>query len=104
MIDEQNVSYQSIANSLAASAPPGWQRVILTSKVENDVSENLFDYVQQDGSETWFDPDSAVVAKVGRALRDIRKSMTMPGEQPWSRCTFTLFPDGKFKFDVEYDD
>jgi hypothetical protein len=41
---------------------------------------------------------------VYKSLKEIRKAMTIPGQTPWSRCTFTLFPDGKFKFDVEYDD
>lgn len=53
---------------------------------------------------TAFLPDIMDSVKVDDALHELRDSMTIPGEDPWSRCTFTLFPDGKFKFDVEYDD
>lgn len=37
------------------------------------------------------------------ALHALREQSTASG-MPWSRCTFTLFPDGEFKFDVAYDD
>lgn len=56
------------------------------------------------GKSAAFLPDITDSIKVDDALHELRNSMAMPGEQPWSRCTFTLFPDGKFKFDVEYDD
>lgn len=97
-------AYAAIAKALISSAPVGWQKIIVYSSVEETVSKSMFDFINTDGKQTWFDPDSLTVAVVGRNFRDIRDSMTMPGQEPWSRCTFTLFPDGKFKFDVEYDD
>ena len=42
--------------------------------------------------------------EIGERLRDLRAATKQDGREPWSRCTFTLFPDGEFKFDVEYDD
>jgi Protein of unknown function, DUF600 len=104
MISDVSADYQIIAEALAQSAPAGWQKAWVNSKVDDGVSENTFDYQKSDGSEYWFDPESVKVAVIGRAIRKIRDQMAIPGQKPWSRCTFTLYPDGKFKFDVEYDD
>ena len=56
------------------------------------------------GEERYYSVDASRGWEVHKKLHSLRTEMTMPGQEPWSRCTFTLFPDGKFKFDVEYDD
>lgn len=45
--------------------------------------------------------DVLTSSRVDDVLKDLRKQWPGP---PWSRCTFTLFPNGEFKFDVAYDD
>ena len=67
------------------------------------MTEHEFDYLRADGTEQWLDPDPKVVARIGRAIRDLRSSMIEKGQNAWTSSVFTLLPDGTFKFDVEYE-
>lgn len=96
-------AYQSLAIVLSDQCPPAFEMAWINA----DLAEG-YSHVQY-----WYDINGEVAqpivmpmqkSAVDDALHDLRESMTMPGQEPWSRCTFTLFPDGKFKFDVEYDD
>jgi hypothetical protein len=71
---------------------------------EKDVAGIQLRCKNLDGSERLPRVSGMPAYKISKALLDIRTQMTVPGQAPWSRCTFTLFPDGKFRFDVEYDD
>ena len=95
--------YQQIAVILDEACPDNYSKALIKAVVGDD----------WDDQEVWCEigahkmqPDIEATKQfnVGRSLRVIRAQMTTPGQEPWSRCTFTLFPDGKFKFDVEYDD
>jgi hypothetical protein len=97
-------AYQLFAATLMSVCPPNFQEAKLVASLEDAVSDIRYDCnvdgqlkkgLPYDGQNDW---------DIHKALHALRKEMTIPGEVPWSRCTFTLFPDGKFKFDVEYDD
>jgi hypothetical protein len=103
-MNDLTYQYQSLAKEIIAYLPSGWKKAWIKSEIQDDMSESTYDYEDSDGKDQWFDPDAGNAAAVGRTLRGIRKSMATPGQESWSRCTFTLFPDGTFKFDVEYDD
>lgn len=95
--------YQDIADILARLRAPDGNAVRLNATLDDAFSD--LEYAQLNGEEaTFVVPSPSDGAQVHTALHELRADMTMSGEAPWSRCTFTLFPDGKFKFDVEYDD
>ncbi len=96
--------YMVLAQALLSACPSSATDMRIEAHLKNDWSKTT--YICKIGGD-WTKGLSIPAEtdwKVDDALHSIRKSMTIPGEQPWSRCTFTLFPDGKFKFDVEYDD
>jgi Protein of unknown function, DUF600 len=100
-----DIQYQEIASIIENHAPSGWSKIQIPAEVGDDWAEKSYDYWDSNNNQKWFEIEKVDQdIKISRALREIRKQMTIPGQQPWSRCTFTLFPDGKFKFDVEYDD
>jgi hypothetical protein len=94
--------YNNIAEIVLAACPENITRCWISAEVKDDWSEQEVWYENGNGK---FQPDieSIAISKIADKLRAIRAQMTIPGQAPWSRCTFTLFPDGKFKFDVEYD-
>lgn len=98
-----NDQYEKIADALSANLPADFLSVVLRAQVGDDWTDKEIWYQT---AEDRLQPEisSSSSFQIGRSLRELRNSMTMPGQEPWSRCTFTLFPDGKFKFDVEYDD
>jgi Protein of unknown function, DUF600 len=105
MISDISNEYNIIAEIISNEAPVGWSQIRVPAAVESDNTEFSYFYTDQNNNEKWFDiGDSLKDMKIHNALKAIHAQMTVPGQAPWSRCTFTLFPDGKFKFDVEYDD
>jgi hypothetical protein len=100
---EMDAAYQEIAEYLNEACPAEYTKSIIDAAVGDDYSEQE---VWCEGPFGKKQPDisAAKSFQIGRQLRTIRSQMTIPGQKPWTRCTFTLFPDGKFKFDVEYDD
>lgn len=102
MMEQQLV----IARAIASHAPVGWTKAWVSARVDEDYVGNLkADYVDQQGQEHWFDLDNASdVMSMSKAILAMRDTMRQGEKQPWSNCTFTLFPNGEFKFDVAYDD
>jgi Protein of unknown function, DUF600 len=98
--------YNYLSEAIVSSVPQGWQKAwISADEVEKDTAEITGDYVDHSGQEHWFSIESSDLAyKAADAVMTLNKLMTIPGQKPWSKCKFTLFPDGTFKFDVEYDD
>lgn len=95
--------YEAIAESLTAICGGNFESARIIARISDGHSD--LRYLCKDGEqEKAIEASSATGWKIHKALHSIQSDMTMPGQEPWSRCTFTLFPDGKFKFDVEYDD
>lgn len=95
--------YQNIAQIVLASCPANSSKAWVSAEVKDDWSKQQI-WCEGEQGKSQPDIDALAVSRIGDDLRAIRTQMTVPGQAPWSRCTFTLFPDGKFKFDVEYDD
>jgi hypothetical protein len=95
--------YQDIATVLNESCPHGYSKAWISAEVGDDWDDQEV-WCENGNQKSQPDIEASKQFNIGRNLRKIRAQMTIPGEKPWSRCTFILFPDGKFKFDVEYDD
>jgi hypothetical protein len=95
--------YEVIAESLTEICVGDFETARVIARISEGHSE--LRYICKDGErERTVEASSMTGWKVHKALHALQSDMTIPGQEPWSRCTFTLFPDGKFKFDVEYDD
>lgn len=95
--------YAVLGQALSLACGVGFDSAQIRARLEDGFTE--IEYVCADhGQERFVLPPSGQGSRAHDALHALRNEMTIPGQQPWSRCTFTLFPDGKFKFDVEYDD
>ena len=96
----------TIGGIIAKHAPAGWQKAWVSAKADTGyVGELTADYIDAGGAETWFDiADSGDVFALSTALLELRESTRQDGQPAFSRCTFTLTPDGAFKLDVGYPD
>jgi hypothetical protein len=100
-----DLPYQEIAKIAVSHAPAGRTRIQIPAKIQDDWAEISYDYWDSKNNQKWFEIGTPGLGlKITRFLREIRKTMKQDGRDPWSCCTFTLFPEGKFTFDVEYDD
>jgi hypothetical protein len=95
--------YQVLAEAVVTSCGDKFDLGQIIATVEDDNSE-IEVSCQKNKVESFVDPGAQLSWDVHRSLSSIRKDMTIPGQKPWSKCKFTLFPDGTFKFDVEYED
>jgi hypothetical protein len=99
-----DIAYQIFSSALVAACPPGFEQGQLVAEMADGYSDIRYDCrvngVDRIGLESAIEQDLQVDA----ALHQLRTQMTIPGQKPWSKCKFTLFPDGTFKFDVEYED
>ncbi len=96
-------AYTILGQILAGACSPNFEIARINASLDDGFTDVEYTCIINQ-QETFALPAKGKGSVVHDALHEIRKSMTIPGQEPWSRCTFTLFPDGKFKFDVEYDD
>jgi hypothetical protein len=96
-------SYSAIALALGPNCPSGFSKAMLTARLAEGFSDQEF-WCEVIGKETQPDLPTQDGWKIHQELQKLQSAMTIPGQKPWSKCKFTLFPDGTFKFDVEYDD
>ena len=97
------IAYQTIASNLLQVCPTDFDRAWLKAKLDEGHAQTEC-WCESGGQETQPDVPSLATFNMARALHDLRDAMKQDGRAPWRSATFTLFPDGKFKFDVEYDD
>ena len=93
--------YKTIATHLLAACPPGIERAWLTATLNDGHAQAEYWY-QKDGKPGQPKLGSLESFQIAGALHAIRTEMTEPGQTPWQRCTFSVEPGGRFKFDVDY--
>lgn len=94
----------TIARYLVQAAPAGWQKLWTEGEVGDDYSDLLFAYASPDKDRNYFTPSYEDNEAIHAGLVALRNRMQQDGKAKWSRCVFTLQPDGKFNLHVEYDD
>jgi len=95
--------YEVLASAIIQAGDADFDEKRLIATVEDDNSQ--IEVVHIKGTtEKYLQIDTRAGWESHKALVSLRRSMAVPGQQPWSKCVFTLFPDGRFKFDVSYDD
>ena len=92
-------NYQVIANEMASVCPPGYSRAWIDAEV-GDSSADQGVWCETDGGRIQPEVPIRSGVNITKALVSVREQMG----KGWSRCTFTLFPDGNFKFEPHYDD
>jgi hypothetical protein len=95
--------YGVMALALQSNCPDGFDKAFINARLSDGFSQQRY-VCEKDGAQIYPDLSPNETSQIDDVLHELREAMTIPGQEPWSRCTFTLFPDGKFKFDVEYDD
>jgi hypothetical protein len=101
---DNSSNFQEVAKQMLPMIPEGYEKAVIHCKLSDGHSNLQFRYDGPTQKELNIDPDTTRAYRISQLLEDIQSETKQPGKQAWSRCTFTLFPDGKFKFDVEYDD
>ncbi len=97
-------NYQVIAQEIVSLCPANFDQAQLSGDLSEDGVVGIRLKCASSGDISKPRVGGMQAFNISKSLAELRKSMAIAGEEPWSRCTFTLFPDGKFKFDVEYDD
>ncbi|KQT31713.1 hypothetical protein ASG29_07220 [Sphingomonas sp. Leaf412] len=96
-------SLGEVAALLRAACPAGYERAWIEATVGDDWDEQTI-CCERRGER--LQPDTGVAAcfRIGRILREVRKSMHDDGNPRWSRCTFTIFPDGRHTLEMIGDE
>jgi len=103
-LDKLDVSYQQLAAAAIATCPGNAGEIRLVGALGEDYGDVRYDCVIDGRLKQGVKSETSRDWQVYKTLQALREQMTSPGQKPWSKCVFTLFPDGKFKFDVSYDD
>lgn len=101
---DQTALYHALAASLMAICPQDFTRAEIVADLSSGYSKIVYSCETASGPKKGLDSPMDVDMKVDSTLHALRDGMTQDQRAPWSSCTFTLFPDGEFKFDVSYDD
>lgn len=97
-------AYQCIASVLVQSANPNWDELIFQSKIlATNCSGMMFDMLGRDGKKQHVELDFSDVFLVNDAALFLRDDLlATTGDRIWG-LTFTLYPDGKFKIEYDYN-
>jgi hypothetical protein len=97
-------SFQQIAEEMLPMVPASYEKAVVRASLDEGHSAITFSYDDASGADKDIDPDTLRAYRISNLLEVLRAEMQQEGRAPWSSCTFTLFPTGKFNFDVTYDD
>lgn len=95
--------YQTIAQAMITQAPAGWSVLEMDAQLGDGYVDTGFCATVQTGNKS-FALSSTDQTDVEDTLFKLQRTIQLHGRKPWSRCVFRVFPDGRFKFDVDYDD
>ena len=95
--------HEEIATYLNEVCPSGYSKAWIDAEVSSSTSSNQY-WCETEAGESQPEVSALTNVRVAKQLIGLREQMGGDDAAGWSRCTFTLFPDGKFKFDIHYDD
>ncbi len=96
--------YRALAQEIVSFCPPNYEQARLNAEVEEDWSKFSLTCELPGGDAVTPRIGGLSASKIDDALVELRGRMLMQKEAtPWSRCTFTYHRDGRFKFDIQYD-
>ena len=100
MNDSIQSLYKTIAMGCAASRPEQWTECVLDfKKIERYALAELY-FTNPPGKPTYAEIDDGVF----EALVKLRAEMaTLNDGEAWYTAVFRMTPDGKYKFDFDYD-
>ncbi|KQT31711.1 hypothetical protein ASG29_07210 [Sphingomonas sp. Leaf412] len=99
MMDAQ---YQQIAREIVAMCPAPFAHATLEASLGDGFSKVALTCVDAGGEHKSVPVSALAASNIDDALVELREAW--PTKPPFSTCTFTLSPDGTFKFDVGYGD
>lgn len=102
MVD-QTAHYQTLAGALTTVCKAGFTRAEIVATMDSDYSNIRYNCAAGPEVIQGLPSSMQTDLAVDETLHALRDGMQQEGRSPWSSCTFTLFPDGQFKFDVRYD-
>ncbi len=94
--------YQQLAEVALAQCPPAYHQLKLSAELDEGYSEIDLRCRNGEGEIHVTNYPVTATAEMHRTLEAIREEMGRLSGQRWTRCVFQVFPDGTFKFDVEY--
>lgn len=92
--------YQQISDAFRAAAPDGWTVGHVTYRCAGKTAEYQALATMPDGRKVGFGRIPRSLSEAFRALRD---SMYQPGKGAWYTAIATLYRDGRFSLDLDYD-
>ena len=95
--------HEAIAAQLNDICPAGYSKAWIDAEVSSSTSSNQY-WCEVAGGRQQPEVSPLTNVRVAKQLIGFREQMGGDTAAGWSRCTFTLFPDGQFKFDIHYDD
>ena len=92
--------YKTIALGCAASHPDQWSECIFEYKAIERYAFAEMQFKNPPGDSIWPDFDN----KILHVWRELRAEMAqLNGGEAWYSAVFRMAPDGKYKFDFDYD-
>lgn len=97
-------AYFVIGNILHDVASIGWKSIFIKTKIlEKSCSNIIIVQTNDKGMEIYIDLEYSILRLATNAIRFLRENLLeTTGQRIWG-LTFTLFPDGKFKIEYDYN-
>jgi hypothetical protein len=94
--------YQSLAVQIMQQCPPGYHRAVLKAELDEGYAQIAITCSDDSKGDHRPDVDALSLVKLHDTLDDIREDMARGTGTKWTKCTFVIAEDGKFRMNVEY--
>lgn len=93
--------YQALGQLVADAIPEAWERACAYAEIEEDDNGLTYGYYVTP-EEPAVERDFDTSYRFYFLFKELRRRFRQPGQSPWVKARFTLYPDGHFDLDVTY--
>jgi len=97
---------EAIASYLMCNVPAPWRSIEALVEIDHEdemVTSELIYYPDQTGAKDWFAiHDGEEDAEFAACFRQLARLVSTPERGLFSKCKFTLQPDGRYRTEYEY--
>ena len=93
--------YKLIGQSIVSAIPEAWKRAAAYAEIEEDdngLTYGTYTAAIKPQEERYFEPADELYF----LFDELRRRFRQPGQSPWVKARFTLYPDGHFDLDITY--